>query len=151
MIVTIEVKDLASKDLLRIQQRIMPALREATRQSLDAVARRAKGYAPLRSGKLRRSIEPSRPRIVGNRVRAQIPARPRAKGSHWFIGRFHEKGAVIRPKKATGWLAIPHPDGTVRFVKRVVLPPKPWLWPAWARSVDGIKRIFKNLIMRMVK
>lgn len=43
--------------------------------------------------------------------------------------RIHEKGGVIVPKNAKA-LAIPQPDGSVRFVKRVTIPKRPYLRPA---------------------
>lgn len=54
-----------------------------------------------------------------------------------------ELGAVIRPVKAKA-LAIPQPDGTVRFVKQVTLPARPYLRPAadawYPRLADNIKK-----------
>lgn len=41
----------------------------------------------------------------------------------------HELGGTIVPVKAKA-LAIPQPDGSVRFVKKVVIPPRPYLRPA---------------------
>lgn len=41
----------------------------------------------------------------------------------------HELGGVIVPKKAKA-LAIPQPDGSVRFVKKVTIPARPYLRPA---------------------
>ncbi|MEL6738965.1 MAG: phage morphogenesis protein [Pseudomonadota bacterium] len=41
----------------------------------------------------------------------------------------HELGGVIVPVKAVA-LAIPQPGGGVRFVKRVVIPKRPYLRPA---------------------
>lgn len=41
----------------------------------------------------------------------------------------HELGGVIVPKKAKA-LAIPQPDGSVRFVKSVTIPARPYLRPA---------------------
>lgn len=41
----------------------------------------------------------------------------------------HELGGVIVPVKAIA-LAIPQPDGSVRFVKRVVIPARPYLRPS---------------------
>jgi hypothetical protein len=152
--VTIEVKDLATKDLMRIQQRIMPTLQAATTESLRLVEGKARanvsGKLRVRTGKLLRSVKAGRVAIKRHRVEGQIPADPRAKGSHWYIGKFHEKGAVIRAKKKK-YLAIPFPDGTVRFVKQVVLPAQPWLGPAWKSSTRKIREIFKRRILAMVK
>jgi len=154
MIVTLEVKDLATKDLMRIQQRIMPTLQRAARESLGIVERKARanvsGKLRVRTGKLLRSVKAGPVKIKGRQVEGQIPAHPRAKGSHWYIGKFHEKGAVIRPKKKK-YLAIPFPDGTVRFVKRAILPARPWLRPAWRSSARKVREIFKRRIMAMVK
>lgn len=41
----------------------------------------------------------------------------------------HELGGVIRPVNAEA-LAIPQPDGSVRFVKSVTIPARPYLRPA---------------------
>lgn len=41
----------------------------------------------------------------------------------------HELGGVIVPKKAKA-LAIPQKDGSVRFVKKVTIPARPYLRPA---------------------
>jgi hypothetical protein len=41
----------------------------------------------------------------------------------------HELGGVIRPVRAQA-LAIPQPDGSVRFVKSVTIPARPYLRPA---------------------
>jgi len=154
MIVTLEVKDLATRDLMRIQQRIMPTLQGATRESLELVEKKARanvsGKLTVRTGKLLRSVEASPIKIKGSQVEGQIPAHPRAKGSHWYIGKFHEKGATIIARKKK-YLAIPQPDGTVRFVKMVTLPARPWLGPAWRSSVREIKNIFKRRVMEMVK
>lgn len=43
--------------------------------------------------------------------------------------RIQELGGTIVPKKARA-LVIPQPDGTVRFVKRVTIPARPFLRPA---------------------
>ena len=41
----------------------------------------------------------------------------------------HELGGIIKPKKAKA-LAIPQDDGSVRFVKSVEIPARPYLRPA---------------------
>jgi len=43
--------------------------------------------------------------------------------------RIQELGGVIRPKRAQA-LAIPQPDGSVRLVKQVKIPARPYLRPA---------------------
>ncbi len=48
-----------------------------------------------------------------------------------------ELGAVIRPVHAKA-LAIPQPDGSVRFVKSVTLPAQPYLRPAADAKYPGL-------------
>ena len=61
--------------------------------------------------------------------------------------RFHETGVIIKPKKKN-YLAIPQPDGTIRFVKRVILPKRAWLAPAADKSIKDIKKILIEKVNR---
>lgn len=58
----------------------------------------------------------------------------------------HELGGTIVPVKAQA-LAIPQPDGSVRFVKKVVIPPRPYLRPAadanYPQLVSNIREAFE--------
>lgn len=58
-----------------------------------------------------------------------------------------ELGATIVPVKAKA-LAIPQPDGGVKFAKKVVLPARPWLRPAadavYPRLSDNIRRAYEQ-------
>ncbi|KPM23028.1 phage morphogeneis protein [Citromicrobium sp. RCC1885] len=54
-----------------------------------------------------------------------------------------ELGATIVPVKAKA-LAIPQPDGSVRFVKRVVIPPRPALRPAADRNYPKLPEMIRR-------
>lgn len=58
----------------------------------------------------------------------------------------HELGGVIVPVKAQA-LAIPQPDGSVRFVKKVTIPARPYLRPAadanYPQLVANIREAFE--------
>lgn len=59
----------------------------------------------------------------------------------------HELGGVIKPKNAQA-LAIPQDDGSVRLVKSVTMPARPYLRPAadkeYPKLAGRIKRAFKR-------
>lgn len=59
----------------------------------------------------------------------------------------HELGGVIVPKKAKA-LAIPQSDGSVRFVKKVTIPARPYLRPAadatYPQLAANIRRAFEK-------
>lgn len=59
----------------------------------------------------------------------------------------HELGGVIRPVKAQA-LAIPQPDGSVRFAKSVTIPKRPYLRPAadqyYPMLSDNIRRAYER-------
>ena len=144
----IVVKDDLTPKLKVIQTRIMPNLQTAVGQSIKLVEKKALANARGRfravTGRLFASIVASRPKTKGNKVFAQLPSYQQ-KGSHWFIGKIHEKGAVIRAKKKK-FLRVLLPDGSIRFVKQVVLPKRPWFGPAWQASLNPIKGIFNKCI-----
>jgi phage gpG-like protein len=58
----------------------------------------------------------------------------------------HELGGVIVPVRAKA-LAIPQPDGSVRFVKSVTIPPRPYLRPAadaiYPQLAGNIRKAFE--------
>jgi len=60
----------------------------------------------------------------------------------------HERGGIIVPKKAKA-LAIPQPDGSVRFVKKVVIPKRPYLRPAadaiYPTLAGNIRKAYEKL------
>ena len=144
----IVVKDDLTPKMRVIQARIMPELTKATGQSIKVVEGKALANArgkfrPL-TGRLFASIKASPPKIRGNIVSAQLPGFQQ-KSSHWWLGRIHEKGAIIKPKKKK-YLRVLLRDGTVRFVKQVILPKRPWLTPAWKVSMIPVKAIFNRSI-----
>jgi phage gpG-like protein len=59
----------------------------------------------------------------------------------------HELGGTIVPVRAKA-LAIPQPDGSVRFVKKVVIPARPYLRPAadliYPRLAANIRRAWEK-------
>lgn len=55
----------------------------------------------------------------------------------------HELGGTIRPVKAKA-LAIPQPDGSVRFVKQVTIPPRPYLRPAADANYPKLPALIKK-------
>lgn len=59
----------------------------------------------------------------------------------------HELGGVIVPVRAKA-LAIPQADGSVRFVKSVTIPPRPYLRPAadaiYPALAGNIRRAFES-------
>ena len=57
--------------------------------------------------------------------------------------RAQELGATIVPVKAKA-LAIPQPDGSVRFVKKVVIPPRPALRPAADRNYPKLPEMIRR-------
>ncbi|MEO1490363.1 MAG: phage morphogenesis protein [Pseudomonadota bacterium] len=60
----------------------------------------------------------------------------------------HERGGVITPTQAQA-LAIPQPDGSVRFVKSVTIPARPYLRPAadahYPELARNIRTAFEQL------
>lgn len=152
MQIQVRVHDNVTKKLALVRPRIIPNLRLAVRDSLNVVENKAQQSVSsklrVRTGRLMRSIKAGAVRIKGNKVIGKLPDRPRAKSSGWYYGMFHEKGAVIKPKKKK-YLAIPMPDGTVRFVKQVILPRRQWLKPAIDKSVFPINRIIRKYINRI--
>ncbi len=61
--------------------------------------------------------------------------------------RIHELGGVIVPVRAKA-LAIPQPDGSVRFVKSVTIPARPYLRPAadaiYPQLAGNIRKAFEG-------
>lgn len=59
----------------------------------------------------------------------------------------HEVGGIIRPVRARA-LAIPQPDGSVRLVKEVTIPERPYLRPAadveYPKLATHIRRAFER-------
>lgn len=56
----------------------------------------------------------------------------------------HELGGTIVPKTAKA-LAIPQPDGSVRFAQSVTIPPRPYLRPAADKNYPDLpERIRRN-------
>lgn len=59
----------------------------------------------------------------------------------------HELGGVIKPVHAAA-LAIPQPDGGVRFAKSVTIPARPYLRPAadkfYSSLSDSIRRAYEK-------
>lgn len=59
----------------------------------------------------------------------------------------HELGGTIRPTRAKA-LAIPQPDGSVRLVRSVTLPARPYLRPAadaeYPRLAERIRRAYER-------
>lgn len=147
MIVKIQIKENCMKRLAAIQPRILPALRDGIGESLEIVEKRMRGNISAkfrsRTGRGLKSVRASKVTMRGNTVFGGLPNKPRAKGSGWYYLWFHEKGATIVPKKAK-YLRIPFPDGTIRKVKRVVLPAKPWFSPAIDETLPKIRKIIKK-------
>jgi len=60
----------------------------------------------------------------------------------------HELGGTIVPKKAAA-LAIPQPDGSVRFAKSVTIPARPYLRPAadavYPQLVANVRKAYDRL------
>ena len=148
MRIQIRIKDDLTPKMKEIQARIRPNFQIAVAQSIKVIEKKAKanvrGRFRVKTGRLLSSIVAGAVKFKGNLVMAQLPG-PYQKGSHWWIGRIHEKGAIIRPKKKE-YLTIGFPDGTVRRVKQVILPKRPWLAPAWQASLRSIIAIFNRRI-----
>ncbi|QXN67998.1 hypothetical protein [Microcystis phage Mwe-Yong1] len=76
---------------------------------------------------------------------------PRVKGT-WGVrdmvqARILEEGGTIRPVRAK-FLAIPQPDGSLRFARSVTIPPYPYLRPAadieYPQLAERIRKHFER-------
>lgn len=144
MIVRLKINENCMKRLAAVQPRIIPALRQGIGKSLNLVEKEMKqsvsSKLKTRTGRLLKAVRASRVFTRGNRVYGGLPDNPREKGSGWYYGWFHEKGVTIVPKKAK-YLRIPVGDGTIRFVKKVVLRPRKWFIPAIKATLPRVRNI----------
>lgn len=98
-----------------------------------------------RSGKLARSV-----RIIKLRRRASgsFEGGLKAGGPGVPYARIHEKGGVIRARNAP-YLVFKTPDGSWHSVKRVRIPPRPYLAPALLASTDDISREVRRSLEKL--
>lgn len=107
-------------------------------QALDTMPDNMRGYAPIRDGKLRASIQRDRrlPSIAGERIRGRIIA-PVVQAKTTDQG---SPAHVIRPRRAGGLLVFywPKLGRTVgfRYVNHPGNAPKPW-WDRALRATWG--------------
>lgn len=64
--------------------------------------------------------------------------------------RIHELGGTIVPRNAKA-LVIPQPDGSVRFVKSVTIPARPYLRPAADRHYPKLARHIRKAFEKSSK
>jgi len=113
----------------------------ALTKSAHLVERNAKqnltGGRPLnvRSNTLRSSV---RTKVDKTKLEARV-------GTNVVYGPVHEFGATIRPKRKK-WLHWLGPAGEKIFAKKVVVPKRPWLQPAFDQAQARIKKFFKDEI-----
>ena len=117
-------------------------LRDGIDESLDEIKVEAEQNISskfrVRTGKGLRTVKIERARIRGRRIFGLVK-------SVVFYMLFHEKGVMIRPKRKK-YLAIPHPDGTIRYKREVRLPQRQWFKPAWESKIATIRGILGRKI-----
>ena len=130
-------------------KRLRPELMLGALEGLALVQKRATANISskfrARTGRALRSVMIDRPKMTGKKIIGAVGIL-KSSGKAFYM-RFHETGAIIRPKKKK-YLIIPQPDGTVRKVKQAILPKRAWLAPAVDRSIKDIKEILVEKINR---
>lgn len=107
----------------KLLEGIAVAFADAVQDTLEEARRIASRSS--RTGKFAASLEATDVALTSNGYEAAI-------GSPLASARAKEKGAFIQAKRAP-YLVIPQPDGSVRKVKAVRLPPRPAVVPAGRR------------------
>lgn len=93
---------------------------------------KAVGWAPHKTGDLRRSVTVAPPSISAIKDRVTV-------GTNKIYGRIHDRGGTIRPKNKK-FLAWQNPKGQWHFAKQVKIPKykgRGYLTPSFRRMVSG--------------
>jgi len=137
MALKIDIKP--TSDLGDLPAKIKQALYKGIAEATILVESEAKknfggqGQLKVRSGRLRSSIK-----AESNKAEGSV-------STNVIYGAVHEVGATIRQKKAP--YLVFEAGGRTRRVRQVVIPARPYLFPAVEDNIDSITKLITNRIM----
>lgn len=141
MKIELKLSDKSKKLIRKMPDVTVPAIYKGMKRAMLTAERTAKGEylsgraLKRRTGRLRSSLT-AHVAIVGDHVVGRL-------GTNVIYARIHEKGGEIRPKRAKA-LRFQIPGVGWRTVKKVTMPKRPFLRPAFEDNTDEFRAIFSK-------
>jgi len=101
------------------------------------------GALKVKTGNLKRSIKSSRAKKKAGEIFATI-------GSNVEYAPVHEFGAVIRAKDKP-YLVFKGSDGKLRFVKKVIIPKRPFISLAYTSSRALLRKMIDDAVIKEIR